>query len=245
MINEMLEWIKEILVLYGRIITLVPLLLIVALLIGKRSISDLSVFDFLIIITLAAVAGADISNPDISHLNTTFAISTIGFIQRAISSLIIKNRRIAKWITFEPTVVIQNGTIVVGNLRRIRYSLDNILQMLREKDIFNVREVELATVEADGKLTVYKKANKSFVTIEDLGIKKNHEGISYPVIMEGKINSTVLNQLNLNEKWLKNQLQKKGINKLDSIFFASINDEHELHFSFVNDVKKTTHPIVH
>jgi uncharacterized membrane protein YcaP (DUF421 family) len=144
-------------------------------------------------------------------------------------------------ITFEPIVVIQNGTILEGNLRRIRYSLNNILQMLREKDIFNVKDVELAMVEADGNLTVYKKANKSFVTIEDLGIKKKHEGISYPVIVEGRIYSTVLKQLGLNEKWLKIQLQKKGINNLDSIFFASINDKHELHFSFVNDVTKATH----
>ncbi|MCQ6268401.1 DUF421 domain-containing protein, partial [Fictibacillus sp. WQ 8-8] len=106
-------------------------------------------------------------------------------------------------------------------------------------------DVELAIVEANGNLTVYKKANKSFVTIEDLEIKKKHEGISYPVILEGKIDSTVLNQLNLNEKWLLDQLQKKGIKELDSIFFASINDNHELHFSFVNDVTKATLPIVH
>jgi uncharacterized membrane protein YcaP (DUF421 family) len=245
MINDMLEWVKEIIVLYGRIITLVPFLLITALFIGKRSINEIPVFDFLIIITLAVVAGVDISNPDISHLNTTIAISAIAFLQRVISILIIKNRRIGKLITFEPTIVIQNGTMLVGNLKRIRYSIDNILQMLREKDIFNLTDVELAIVEANGNLTVYKKANKSFVTIEDLEIKKKHEGISYPVILEGKIDSTVLNQLNLNEKWLINQLQKKGIKELDSIFFASINDNRELHFSFVNDVTKATHRIVH
>ncbi|UQD51802.1 DUF421 domain-containing protein [Bacillus methanolicus] len=245
MINDMLESVKEIFVVYGRIITLVPLLLITILFIGKRSISELPVFDFIIIITLGVVVGAAIAIPDISLLRTTVAISAIGFIQRVISSLIIKNRRISKWITFEPTVVIQNGHFLVGNLKRIRYSLDNILQMLREKDIFNVNDVELAVVEANGNLSVYKNSNKSFVTIEDLEIKKKHEGMSYPVIVEGKIESSVLNQLNLNEKWLKNQLQKKGIDKLDSIFFASINDKHELHFSFVNDVTKPAHPIVH
>jgi uncharacterized membrane protein YcaP (DUF421 family) len=52
MINDMLESVKEILGVYGRIITLVPLLLIVIIVMGKRSISELPVFDFIIIITL-------------------------------------------------------------------------------------------------------------------------------------------------------------------------------------------------
>lgn len=244
MINDMLESIKEIFGVYGRILTLMPLLLITILFIGKRSISELPVFDFIIIITLGVVVGVAIAIRDISLLRTIVAISALGIIQRAISILRIKNRRMSKWITFEPTVVIQNGNFLVGNLKRIRYSLDNILQMLREKDIFNVNDVELAVVEPNGNLSVYKNSSKSFVTIEDLEIKKKHEGMSFPVILEGKIDSAVLNQLNLNEKWLKNQLQKKGIDNLDSIFFASINDKHELHISFVN-VTKTARPIVH
>lgn len=97
-----------------------PLLLITILFIGKRSISELLVFDFIIIITLGVVVGAAMAIPEISLLRTTVAISAIGFIQRVISSLIIKNRRIGKWITFEPTIVIQNGNFLVGNLKQIR-----------------------------------------------------------------------------------------------------------------------------
>ncbi|MGR3766514.1 DUF421 domain-containing protein [Rossellomorea sp. NS-SX7] len=240
-----METIKEIFIVFGRIITILPLLLIVTLFMGKRSIGELPVFDFLIILTLGAVVGADIADPNIRHIHTAAAVIAIGLLQKVISRIVIKKRKIGKLITFEPTAVVKNGTFLVGNLRRLSYSIDNILQMLREKDIFDIKDVELAIVEANGKLTVYKQSNKASVTIEDLGIEKKHAGIAYPVIIEGEIYQSVLTDMNLSEKWLRNELQKKGINNMDGIFFASINEHHELHFSFENDLTTTEPEILH
>lgn len=241
----MMETIKEILVVYGRIFTILPLLLVVTLVMGKRSIGELPVFDFLIILTLGAVVGADIADPSIKHLPTVSAIIAIAVLQRVISSLLIKNRLLGRLITFEPTAVVKNGVFLVGNLKRIRYSLDNILQMLRERDIFDLREVELALIEANGKLTVYKKPHKSVVTIEDLGIEKKHESIAYPVIIEGKVDPAILTELNLDEKWLENTLKKKGITDMTTIFFASINARNEIHLSFENDTTNIIPEISH
>ncbi|MFT0802724.1 DUF421 domain-containing protein [Bacillus swezeyi] len=240
-----METVKEILLVYGRIITILPLLLIVTLFMGKRSIGEMPVFDFLIILTLGAVVGADIADPRIEHLHTAAAIGAIALLQRLTSKIMIKSRLLGRLITFEPTIVIKNGTFIVGNLKRIRYSIDNILQMLREKDIFNVSDVEMAFVEANGNLTVYKKPNKTEVTAEDLGIQKSRGGFSYPVIVDGKMNTSVLYQLNLTESWLKNQLKKKGIKRIDEIFFASVNDNHELHFSLDNDTTKVEPEVLH
>lgn len=106
-------------------------------------------------------------------MHTAAAIWAIALLQRLTSKIMIKNKLLGRLITFEPTIVIKNGTFIVGNLKRIRYSIDNILQMLREKDIFNVSDVEMAFVEANGNLTVYKKPNKTEVTVEDLGIQKS------------------------------------------------------------------------
>jgi uncharacterized membrane protein YcaP (DUF421 family) len=238
------ETILEILVVYGRIITVIPWLLIVTLFMGKRSIGELPIFDFLIIIVLGAVVGADIADPDISHLYTFLSISAIGALQIFISKLKIRHRRFGRLITFEPTIVIQNGVFLVGKLRKIRYSLDNVLQMLREKDIFDVNDVELAIIEPNGKLTAYKKPHKSNVTVEDLGIKKFTGGIAYPVVVEGSIESSVLSQLSLNDKWLLQELTKKGL-QLADVFYASVNKNHELHVSLKNDFKKAKPEIKH
>lgn len=192
----------EILKVYGRIITIIPCLLIMTLFMGKRAIGEVPVFDFLIIIVLGAVAGADIADPDIPHVYTFLTIIAIGVLQIIVSKLKLKHRAFERMITFEPTIVIRNGVFIVGNLKKIRYSLDNVLQMLREKDIFDVNDVEIALIEPNGKLTAFKKPHKLTITAEDLGIKKASDNIAYPVIIEGNIENQILTQLHLNEQWL-------------------------------------------
>lgn len=240
-----MELVKELLILLGRIITILPLLLVVTLVMGKRSIAELPVFDFLIIITLGAVVGADIADPDIGHIHTAVAIVAIGLFQFVMSRWMIKNRTFGRLVTFEPTLVVRNGTFLVSNIKHIRYSLDNILQMLRENDVFDVNDVEIALVESNGKLTVQKKVSKEQVTLEDMGISKVAGGFSYPVIVEGKIYTDVLEKLNLNEAWLKQHLNKKGILDIESVFYASVNEKHDLHVSLVDHLIPLTPPVHH
>jgi uncharacterized membrane protein YcaP (DUF421 family) len=227
----MIESIKETLFVLGRIITILPLLLFITIYMGKRAIGELPIFDFLIILTLGSVVGADIAEPKVQHLQTGIAVIAIGFLQKLVSKLKIANRRIGRLLTFEPTVVIQNGKILRENLKQINYSVDNILQMLREKDVFDLNDVETAIIESSGALSVYKRAPKQTATAGDLGILQPSSGISVPVIMEGTVYQNVLHQYNVNDNWLKQQLQSKGIHDISEIFFASINKNLDLHIS--------------
>lgn len=240
-----MEFAKEMLILLGRIITILPLLLMVTLIMGKRSIAELPVFDFLIIITLGAVVGADIADPDISHIHTGIAIVAIGLFQIIVARWIISNRKLGRLVTFEPTLVIRNGTFLVKNIKGIRYSIDNILQMLRENNVFDVSDVDIALIEANGKVTVLKKTSKKHVTLEDMGLSKVEGGFSYPVIIEGEIYTDVLEKLNLNEAWLKHHLDKNGITRVEEVFYAAVNEKHQIHISLVEAPKPTTPPIYH
>lgn len=219
----------------GRILTILPLLLFITLFMGKRAIGQLPIFDFLIIITLGSVVGADIADPDINHIHTGIAIIALASLQRLVSHLKIKYRKVGRLITFEPTIVVYNGKIIRDNLRRNRFSLDNLLQMLREKDIFQVNDIHLGVLEANGSLSVVKKGEKETVSKEDLNIQKTALDLAYPVIVEGNVYSSVLKDLSLNKAWLFEQLHARGIDDLNTIFYASVNDQHEIHISMKNE----------
>ncbi|MGO4888256.1 DUF421 domain-containing protein [Anaerobacillus sp. MEB173] len=240
-----MHYFSELLIIFGRILTILPLLLLITLYMGRRSAAELPVFDFLVIITLASVTGADIADPNIHHLHTAFAIVMIGFLQRIVSNLTLKKRKLGKFITFDPTVVIKDGYFLNKNLKKIRYPIDDILEMLREKDIFDIQDVELGIVEASGNLTVYKKPAKTTVTIEDIGLIKKESGMSYPVIIEGMIDDEVLQEVNLTRADLKQHLKQRGITDINSVFFASINKKRELHVSLVNQNQENVPPINH
>ena len=232
-----MDLVNELLLVAGRILTILPLMLFVALYMGKRSIGELPVFDFLVIITLGAVVGADIADPSVPHIHTAVAIVLIGLFQRLVSKIAIKYRKIGHLITFEPTIVIQDGNFIVKNLKKQRYSIDNVLQMLREKNIFDISDVHLGIIEANGRLSILKKDSKASVTIEDLDLVKKASSISYPVIIDGKVYKEVLEKLNLNELWLNQQLLNANIKEVKEVFFASVNDKNEIHISSKNFMK--------
>jgi uncharacterized membrane protein YcaP (DUF421 family) len=227
----MLETMKEILLVIGRVVTILPLLLLITLYMGKRAIGELPVFDFLVIITLASVVGADIADPNIHHFPTVIAIIAIGILQRVVAKWKISNRKVNRFVSFEPTVVIQNGQLLNDNLKKIRYSIENILQMLREKDIFDINEVETAIIEANGSISVLKKPEYNYVTVKDMQIHSAPTGLSFPVILEGTIYTDVLQEFNLNEIWLIKQLSHQGVYDMKDVFFASIDRNYNLHVS--------------
>lgn len=106
--------------------------------------------------------------------------------------------------------------------------------MLREKDIFDINDVHLGIIEANGRISILKKEEKEAVTLEDMNLTKKSAAISYPVIIEGKVYVDVLEKLMLDEFWLTQQLSSINIKDTEEVFFASINDKKELNISLKN-----------
>ncbi|MDZ5473987.1 DUF421 domain-containing protein [Bacillus sp. 31A1R] len=239
-----MDHVIDLLKVLGRIYTILPLLLVVTLMMGKRSIGELPVFDFLTILVLGSVVGADIADPAVNHLFTFIAVIAIGLLQYFVSKLKINHRKVGRLLTFEPTIVIYKGEFQVNNMKEIKYSLDNVLQMLREENVFNVSDVELAIIEANGKLSVKLIPSKEVTRVEHLHSTSKNNGLELPVIIDGVLYQNVLSSLNLNEQWLKKQLFNQGVTDVQSVFFASVNQAHEIHFSLKDDKNKPTYPLI-
>ena len=231
----MFEFMRDSSLIFLRIFTILPLVLFVTIFMGKRTIGELPIFDYLVIIILGSVVGADIAEPNVKHLPTAVAIVGIGLLQKIVSYIKIKNRKIGRLITFEPTIVIQNGKLLPKNLKKIHYTIDNILQMMREKDVFDISHVETAIIESGGNISILKKPDKNTVTLEDLGITKNKSSLALPVILEGHILSDVLRYMELDQDWLMKQLNSLEIFDINLVFFASVNPSHELQVSLQNE----------
>lgn len=209
---EMLQMLGTMLM---RIVTIYPLLLAVTLFMGRKSIGEMPVFDFLIVLTLGSVVGADIAEPNVQHLPIIFAILVIGVLQKVFSLWSIQSRWFGKLITFEPIIVVYKGKIVHQNLKKVQYSVDNILHMLRENQVFDLRNVELAVLEGNGRLTV---------------LEQTAQPVSYPIIREGKLEKHILPKLGIPESWVEEQLKQRQI-QLPDIFLATIDERRTLHFT--------------
>lgn len=215
-----------------RIVTIMPILLFSTLFImGKRPIGELPVFDFLSLVVLGAIVGADIAEPNIPHLPTVFAIIILSMLQRFVSEMILKSKKFKKWVTFEPTVIIQDGQLVHKNIKKIKYSIDEVLMLLREKDIFDISKIAYAIIEASGKVSVLKKQGDEAITKQDMNIFPEKAKLPIAVVIEKELNRKNIERLQISEEALVKKLKENGFDGYKNLFFVSLDGNGNINIS--------------
>jgi uncharacterized membrane protein YcaP (DUF421 family) len=151
----------------------------------------------------------------------------------------LKSRPVRKVIAGEPTVIIHNGKILEANLKKMHYNLDEMLMQLREKDVFDINEVEFAILEPSGVLSVAKKSQMSSPTRSDLNLSSEYEGISTELILEGEIIHQNLKQIGLDDKWLLKELQNRGVKDIKDVDLAILSSKGNLYVDMSQDSLST------
>ena len=177
------------------------------------------------------MAGADVADPKIPHLPTLYAIVVIGAFHVILSRTILKNRKFGRWITLDPTLVVQKGIILKENLGRIRYTVDELLSHLRDKDIFDLREVEYAVLEPSGTLSVLKRPEYNTLKPKDMQLPGESTGLSTPVVLEGKYHDKGLEAVNLTREDISRALNRLGYKGPEDVFLCLVNGIGELYVS--------------
>ena len=210
------------------------LLVFLTRIIGEKLLSQMTFFDFVIGITLGTIGAAFITVEVkglyvlISPIILTLAVVLTG-------QLAMKNVAARKLLEGEPLVIVQNGKIYEQNMRKIRYHLDDLLMQLREKNVFDLSEVEFAILEPHGQLSVLKKSQYIPITPEELGISTNYKGVSSEIIRDGKIVHQNLRQNKLSHEWLYNELSSRGIKRLEDVFLATLSTDGNLFVDLRSD----------
>ncbi|WP_397539080.1 DUF421 domain-containing protein [Rummeliibacillus pycnus] len=195
------------------------LLLIGTRILGKQTISQMTMFDFVATISLGAIAANLAFNTSIKAHHIIIALVIYVIIIFTIALISLKSRKGRKFLAGDPTVVIQNGKILEKNMNKMRYTLDYLNQQLREKDVFNIEEVLFAIIETNGTLTVLKKPQFRNVTRQDLMIPITPEfNLPIELIMDGEVIKENLEQNNLTESWLHLELKKRNLVQDDVLY---------------------------
>lgn len=217
------------------------LIMIITRVLGKHTISQFTYHDFVLSITIGAITGNLAFNTALKSwqlIATLIAFSLIAYI---VAKLSLKSRKMRKWLSGRPTILIEDGKILDENLRKLTFSMDTLNQELREKDIFDIQEVKYAVLELNGKLSVLKKPEYQYITKKDLKIFTSANP-QFPIelIMDGEIITNNLMQDGLSLDWLKKQLDMRGL-QASQVFYAVKGTNGKLLFDLYEDNIK--HPI--
>ncbi len=195
---------------FFRAIILYVVVLIVMRLMGKREIGQLQPFELAIAIMIADLASIPMTEPGIPISSGIAAIMGLLVSHLVISVINIKSIKAREIICGKPRILIYRGKIDEKALIKERFTLNELQERLRDRDITNISDVEYAILETSGQVTVIQKPNKRNTIPEDFGIAPEYEGLPYDLVVDGKIMSQNLKEIGKDYNWLEKEVRKFG-----------------------------------
>lgn len=216
-----------------RTITVGILLLVEGKVLPHRAGGQFAGYDFTFFWMMGGITAAPLFEAKISFVNTVVIIIVIYIIHYLISYIAVKNRIFSKIVLGESIPLISGGKILRQNMAKAFFPLELLLSDMRSIDSPNISEVETAVLETSGHVSVLKKSDYQPVTPKDLDIQILGGGLPTLLINEGSIVQKNLKELGYDEKWLRNELLKKGITNIKDVYAALIDSNGELYYSVI------------
>ncbi|WP_096202286.1 DUF421 domain-containing protein [Bacillus sp. FJAT-45350] len=195
-------------------------LLIVTKLLGKTKITQLTPFDFVSGLVLGELIGNAIYTKEIGIHYVLYAITLWGAFIYFMEKLTQKYKETRGILEGNPAIIIRNGKIDREQLKKNKLDINQLQHLLRDKDVFSIREVEYAILEANGTVNVLRKTGYENPTRSDLQIPPQQVNLPITMIIDGEVLWDNVKQAGFNEDWLISELSFYGVFKPDQVLFA-------------------------
>lgn len=123
---------------------------------GKRTLGQMSVFDFVLLLIISNAVQNAMVGPDTSLAGGLVAAGVLMSWHWVINKVRLRDRRLAKLIAGEGYMLIYHGKILDEHCRRAGITRDDLLQALREHGVARVEDVLFAVLEPDGTISVVR-----------------------------------------------------------------------------------------
>jgi len=127
---------------------------------GRRTLGQLTVFDFILFLIIGGAASRALMGQDYSLTHAFLVIATFVVVDVAVSLLERDVPRLAHVLKGVPTVVVENGDVLSARLRRARISEEDVLEAARRAHgLERMDEIKFAIFEASGRISIIPKRN--------------------------------------------------------------------------------------
>ena len=195
-------------IIFFRSVILYVLVLFVMRLMGKREIGQLQPFELAIAIMISDLASTPMTEIGVPLIHGIIPIISLLSMHLVISFLNLKSIKVREFVSGKPAILIYRGRIDEKVLKKERFTLNELEEKLRSNNVMDIGDVEYAILETSGDVSIIQKPNKRTLTPEDLNIMPEYEGITYDLVLDGKIMYENLKKIGKNYSWLKKQTEK-------------------------------------
>ena len=190
-------------------------------LMGKRQIGELQPNELVITLLISEIAAIPLQDTNQPIINGIAAIFVLVILEIIISVAALKSFTVRRLMSGQSVVIIKNGLIDREAMKKVRLTTLDLIELLRQNDIFNISDVAFAVLEVNGNLSVLKKSCREPLTPEDIELKTQSATLSLPVICDGKIVDESLRALQYSRAQLDGILRKEK-KKPEDVFLMTL-----------------------
>ncbi|MEG0570081.1 MAG: DUF421 domain-containing protein [Oscillospiraceae bacterium] len=212
------------LVVFIRAILLYIIIMFSLRLMGKRQLGELQPSEFVITILISNIASLPIEDTEIPMVLGAIPILVLVGFEIFVSNISLRFKGFRQFMSGKPMIIIHDGVIDQNHLKKIRFSLDDLMETLRQQKIFDIRDVEYAVVETTGKVSILEKFSSQTLTPKMLKLPGQTSKPPVVIISDRQVLLHSLQTYNLTEEWLNTTL-KINNKQAKNIFLMTVDDK--------------------
>ena len=193
-------------------------------LIGKKQVSELSLFDYVIGISIGNFAAEMTINLESKEINGVVAVVIFGLVAYLVSYVTMKSIKLRRYLIGVPTAIINKGKINYRNLQKAHIDINDLLEQARINGYYDLSEIDYAFMEANGTMSFKLKSEYEPVTNKDLNISKVNNGLCANIIIDGNLMKNNIKNMNKDINYIKNKIETMGY-KIENILLATLDEK--------------------
>lgn len=192
-------------------------------LMGKRQLGELQPSELVVTILISNIASIPVEDSSMPMIMGIVPILTLVCLDVIMSGIMLKSAKIRKLMIGSPRIIISDGDILQNEMKRLRYTVDDLVEAMREQQIFDVTQIQYAIVETTGKINFLLKKDFQPAEKQDVdagGSTKNPPSV---IIRDGIVDKQQLRLLGLGEQWLTRILRENNVGEKGIFMMTSDN----------------------
>ena len=197
-------------------------LLLAMRLMGKRQLGEMELSEFIVAALIADLAAHPLQDIGIPMLNGLIPIFTLFCLEVIISGATMKHIHLRGVLYGKPSIIINHGKICQSEMRKNRFTVDELTQELRGRSVLDIASIEYAILETNGQLNIVLNPSERPATAGQLGTAAQDSGYPVVVINDGRVIRRNIDISGLNETWLDKQLAAAGICSAEKVYLMTV-----------------------
>ena len=204
-------------------------LLVITRFIRKTQINQITPFDFISAIILGELLGNAVYDENVKIWSIVYAIVLWGILMYIVEKITQRYRKTRRILEGQPSIIIRDGQIDYNVIKKEKLDINELLSILRQKDVFSIREVEYAIFEQSGNISVLKKSKYDNPTTEDMNLPNKPVYLPTSIILDGEVLRDNLKTIGHDEAWLKKEITNFNVKDIQDVFYAEWRKDEGIH----------------